>query len=212
MFFDLDGLLVNTEKMHYQAYKNMCKGRGADLEWSFEKYCSIAHESSTGLQLNIQKELKALSVYPWKELYKDKKQAYLNLLEEGDIELMPGAEKAIAFLQEQGILSCVITHSPKELVDKIKSKLPALSMIPYWITREDYKEPKPAPDGYLLAKGKYAKEGERIIGFEDTLRGWTALNGAGVEGVVISTVLREEVKQELLEQGVRVVSSFYELS
>ena len=31
ILFDLDGLLVNTEQLHYQAYKNMLQARGFSL-------------------------------------------------------------------------------------------------------------------------------------------------------------------------------------
>ena len=50
---DFDGLLVNTERVHYQAYQQvvqeMGQSKGIELSWSFEQYCAIAHSNSTAL-------------------------------------------------------------------------------------------------------------------------------------------------------------------
>ena len=92
------------------------------------------------------------------------------------------------------------------------SDLPILRSLPNWITREDYKRAKPAPDGYLVAKARYTKPGDKIIGFEDTVRGWKALHSAGIEGVVVSSCLTPAFQKELEPYQVLQVSSFSELS
>ena len=33
--FDLDGLLVDTEKLHFEAYKRLCSRFGYELAWDF---------------------------------------------------------------------------------------------------------------------------------------------------------------------------------
>ena len=80
-------------------------------------------------------------------------------------------------LKEKGVKSVIVTHSPKEQVDLICANLPILQTIMHRITREDYKEPKPSSECYELAIQCYGDERDRIIGFEDSLRGLFALKG-----------------------------------
>jgi HAD superfamily hydrolase (TIGR01509 family) len=100
---------------------------------------------------------------------------------------MPGVAEVLEALAEKGKKRAVVTNSPKEQIDVIKEKLPLLKTIPLWITREDYREAKPAPDGYLKAMGELMIPGDRVIGFEDTIKGLQALLAAGVTGVLVSS-------------------------
>ncbi len=45
--FDFDGLLVDTEGLHYAAYVNIMAARGYRLDWSFAEYSQMAHLNST---------------------------------------------------------------------------------------------------------------------------------------------------------------------
>lgn len=185
--FDFDGLLVNTEELHYQAYLRMCRDRGFDLRWSFNRYCDPAHNGSTALRDQIYAEFPALQALEpnWNVLYAEKKRAYIELIQQGNVELMPGVADLLHALQQAQIKRCVVTHSLRELVEIIKGQLPVLQTIPHWITREDYQEAKPSPDGYLTAISRLASPGDRIVGFEDTPRGLQALQGSTAKAVLI---------------------------
>ncbi len=189
--FDFDGLLVNTERLHYLAYIEMCKAFGCTLSWTFEQFCERAHFSSDGIHSGLQKDLPQLFVQgrDWKELYNAKKRAYLSLLQAGKVELMPGVKELLMSLATLGTKRCVVTHSPKEQVEIIVKQIPLLSTIKRWILREDYTHPKPHPEGYQKALQELCDPKDRVIGFEDTYRGLQALKAAEVERpVVISSV------------------------
>ena len=214
VLLDFDGLLVNTESLHFQAYQRVCANRGFTLDWDFSTFCSIAHRSSTGLKEQMYHDLAGLyALEPsWEVLYQEKKGEYIKLLHEGAIDLMPGAERFLRHLEQKNIKRAVVTNSPKEQIDLIKEKIPTLQTIPLWITREDYKHPKPAPDGYLKALAELAAPGDKVLGFEDTLRGYLALEAAEVEGVIVSDVLSEEFEAELISKGAKIIPSFATLS
>lgn len=213
IFFDFDGLLVNTEHLHFLAYQRMCLSRGKQLDWDFIKYCLIAHGSSDGLRKEIYKDFPDLYEKEpnWAVLYAEKKAAYQKILREGHTQLMPGVQSILDFLKEKGIRSCVVTNSFFDQILAIREQIPALEALDYWVTREDYKFPKPAPDPYIAAKEKYARPGDRIVGFEDSLRGWESLDAAGLEGVVVSSCLHPNFQSQLLQKNVTLLSSFEEL-
>jgi len=175
--FDFDGLLVNTEALHFEAYQTLCARHGFKLNWDFSTYCGAAHFDATSLREALYAHLPGLYAKQpvWEELYAEKKEIYMELLRQGRLQLMPGVERLLRALQEVGIKRCVVTHSPQEQVDYIRQMIPTLNLIPHWVTREDYLHPKPAPDGYEIAIERFAARGDEMIGFEDSLRGLQAL-------------------------------------
>lgn len=183
--FDFDGLLVNTEYLHYQAYQKLVASYGFDLGWSFEKYCSIAHASAEGLRIEILKQFPSLqSKGSWDTLYQQKKDFYLDLLHNSKVPLMPGAEDFLNRLFNSGKRCVVVTHSSLDLIESIRSQHPVLQKMHAWITREDYEQPKPSPQCYQLAIEKYAVD-DRVIGFEDSPRGMRALMGSGATALMV---------------------------
>ncbi len=200
--FDFDGLLVNTEEIHFLAYKKMCADRGFDLNWDFSRYCQAAHYESDKLQKEIYADLPELyeSEPEWVVLYAEKKRNMLNLLSEGAVHLMPGAEMLLRSLDEAGICRCVVTNSPIDQINIVKEHNPILKTIPYWFTRETYSKPKPDPECYLNAIAKTGIN-EKIIGFEDTPRGMMALLKTPAKPVLVSEVAYPEI-QDFIRQGV----------
>ncbi len=172
--FDFDGLIVDTEGLHYAAYVNMMARRGYRLDWSFAKYSAMAHLNATAVKEGLYAEFPGLDPN-WDLLYADKKEAYLELILSGNLKLMPGVESLLKALELADIRRCVVTHSPLEQTRLIRAKLPILNSLPKWITREDYEKPKPDPECYLRAIQLYGRPGDKIIGFEDSVRGLEAL-------------------------------------
>jgi len=183
--FDFDGLLVNSEELHLNAYREMCARRGFALPWNLHQFFQAAHSSAVGIREQILTLFPPLRAIEWSLLYQEKKQIYETRLEKGGCALLPGAEQLLLDLAHQGKKRCVVTNSARIQIEAIKQQLPALQTIPRWFTREDYARPKPAPDGYLLALETLKTEGDRVIGFEDSARGYESLKSAGVETAVL---------------------------
>lgn len=191
--FDFDGLLVDSERLHYQAYVDLCKRHGYELPWDLNEFFSIAHTSSDGLRKALYPHLEN-SEPDWAALYSEKKEIYQSFLENGDLSLMPGVEELLSELIELKSKRAVVTNSTKEQVEAIKDKLSLLKTIPLWITREDYERAKPAPDGYLKAMEILSDPGDRVIGFEDTLRGIRSLESASVPAVLLCDPMHPQMK------------------
>lgn len=201
--FDLDGLLVNTESLHYLAYKNMLQAHNFTLPWDFRRYCMTAHYHSDKIADEFLELFPSLysQGYTWDQLYEQKKQEVMDLLNAGKVSLMPGVEELLKALHKAQIKSCLVTHSPEELVSIIRQQHPIVDTIPYKITRSDYTHPKPNPECYLKAIREYASPGDRVIGFEDSPRGLRALMGTNARPVLISEVTYPEIP-EFVNQGV----------
>lgn len=210
---DFDGLLVDTEQLHFQAYRNMCKERGYEWNWDFARYIKVAHYRSSGLEEGIYGELPGLRKEEpdWSVLYKEKRRELIKIYRSGPIPLMEGVEGFLRSLQQLGKKSCVVTHSDRTVVSAIREKNPLLDTIPHWVVREDYTLPKPNPECYRKAIELFAKNGERVIGFEDTPRGLYALMGTQARPVMVAKIDYPE-SEELRKQGVAIFSSFLDIA
>ena len=191
--FDFDGLLVNTEELHFDAYKQMLAGQGISFNWSFEKYCQSAHYASEKFREEILEQYPQLKSIPWEKLYQEKQRMIQESLRNGSVHLMPGVEDLLTEPQEKNLKHAVVTHSPDKLVSIVRKQHPVLDRIPFWITRHDYQHPKPNPECYALAIERHAQPDEKVIGFEDTPRGLNALLGTRAQPVLITTIPYPEI-------------------
>jgi HAD superfamily hydrolase (TIGR01509 family) len=208
--FDFDGILVNTEELHYKAYKKMCADRGYQLDWDLRTYIQYAMYTATGVKEAVYKAFPNLHKEEpnWDILYQEKKRAYFQLLEAEGVSLIPGVDILLQELEKKDIKRCVVTHSPADQIARIRSFHPILRSIPHWITREDYQIPKPSPECYRIALDRYMKPGERVIGFEDSPRGLKALLGTSAEGVLITDLFQKQAITQLSSEIGRSFSHF----
>lgn len=185
---DFDGLLVNTEKLHFEAYQKMVESLGYAFPIDFTTYLSGAHISQEDLKNLIYNHCKGLKEnHPdWQKIREIKQKIYSNLLQEGRMELMPGVSDFLSALNRNQKRSCIVTNSPKEQIALTEKLLPELKLIPYRITREDYNLPKPSGECYRLAIKKFGQKEDRVIGFEDSQKGIMALKEAKVLAVEIN--------------------------
>lgn len=210
--FDLDGLLVNTEEIHFLAYQTMCASRGAPLPWDFNRYCQAAHYDSEGLRLQIYAACPSLFQQEpnWEVLYKEKQAIIQKLLKSDEIALMPGAAELLTLLNQKNCNRAVVTHSSDDLISIIRERLPLLNSIPHWITRHQYSKPKPNPECYVKAIESLAKPGDAVIGFEDSPRGMTALLGSSAKPILVCKAEYPEIP-EFLKRGVQRFHSLEEV-
>ena len=208
--FDFDGLLVDTEPLHFQAYREMCRRRGCELAWDLNQFFEAAHFDANGLRDRIYATFPRLQKEEprWDVLYREKKAIFQEILENGKIELMPGVEEMLTRLEQEKRKRAVVTNSTLQQVSVVKERVPLLGTIPLWITREDYQFAKPNPECYKLAISRLGKKGDRVVGFEDSTRGLKALLGAGADlGVLICAPNHPQMKEGLPE-GAVYFSSF----
>ena len=186
-FFDFDGLLANTERLHFKAYQLMLEKRNLSLPWDFSTYVSFAHQKTE----EFARVMYALfpSLYQeepnWFNLREEKQKIYLYLLYNTPIELMPGVKEFLSLLARYQKSLYVVTNAPKIQIDAVLTHQPFLKVIPTWVTREFYDHPKPSSECYDVACKMHSKLPFKGIGFEDSIKGLEALEGSSLDAVLI---------------------------
>lgn len=160
---DLDGTLVDTDRLHYDCYKHAFAKYGVELcDWntyesltSFEQYCKE----------NLQENYEAM-----KQL---KNELFYTTSE---IRFLPGAEEFLSWLQDTNQNFVIVTNTSTKTVEFLQSKLPLLEKVSQWITRDDVVQPKPHSECYQEAKKRFWKNEQYIVGIENTITGYQALS------------------------------------
>jgi len=163
IMLDLDGTILDTDKIHYKAYMNTFKEYKIDISWKdFEYYINFK-----SIDLFIEE-----NNLPFEDI-KRKKMKYM--LESNDIEFIEGAQAIIELLVKNNINFVIVTNTSRIIVDHYIRTLPFLNNIKNWICKEDYNNPKPSNEPYSVAVKKYYKGEKYKIGFENTINGYESI-------------------------------------
>jgi beta-phosphoglucomutase len=152
---DLDGTLLNSDHLHYQAWAKVL-----DETPEFVERVVRTGEYNDFL---IDKELR--------------QEKIAEMCKFENIETMKNVDKFINFIVDNNIKHAVVTHTERRVVEHFRSKVPILNKLKNWIVREDYDQPKPNSECYELALKLYGEGDKEIVGFENSDHGIKALRG-----------------------------------
>ncbi|MBI9071236.1 MAG: HAD family phosphatase [Melioribacteraceae bacterium] len=205
IFWDNDGVLVNTEKYYYQANKETLAELDIELdEKTFAEISLIKGESVFNLALE-----KGYSREDYQSLLSKRNYIYKKLLVDNNC-LMPGIEKILIELSERFEMA-IVTSSRNENFYALHKKTDLLKYFKFVLVREDYKNSKPAPEPYLLALEKSGYSKNEAIIIEDTDRGLEAALSAGIDCIVYPNHYLKDSKFEGAKHIISELSELLEL-
>lgn len=178
VIFDLDGVLIDSEALHYRAYSAVLERFGVSV--SRELYAVQWIAGGRGPEYAVATYDLPITA---NELRHRKQPIYHALLQEEAV-LMPGVEAAVDRLQARFPLA-VATNSSHEDVDWILRRFGLWDHFEAVIGREDYVAAKPEPDAFLAAASRLGVPPSRCLVVEDAERGVLAARRAGAIPVAI---------------------------
>lgn len=183
ILWDNDGVLVDTERWHFQATREIFATVGIDLTVAlyFEYFLSRSKGTS---QLAAAHGLNEADIA---KLQADRNARYLRMLEQEDI-LIPEVHETLAALRPHFAMG-IVTSSRREHFETIHRRTGLLDFFDFAITHEDYAHSKPAPDPYLAAITRCGFPADQCLAIEDAPRGLRAAQAAELDCWVIPTEL-----------------------
>jgi HAD superfamily hydrolase (TIGR01509 family) len=182
VLFDLDGVLADTEPLHWAAYREVLLELGVDV--GIEEYRQRFISQGGGPEYAC--EAYHLPLTP-DELRARKLPRYLDLIRR-DVRPRPGARAALERLRGR-FRTAVATNSVRAEVELILGSLGLGGLLDAVVAREDYRDPKPAPDAYLAAAAALGLGAGECVVVEDTPRGVAAALAAGIRAVALPNEL-----------------------
>lgn len=183
VFFDNDGILVDTEKLYFEATKRVFGKMGIEL--TVDMYVEYFLVNSQGTR-HLAKA-KGYNEEQISLLRKERNELYANMLST-DSQVIPGAADVVKELHGKYNLG-IVTSSRKDHFDIIHSRTDLLKYFDFTLTSDDYKNTKPDPEPYIKATEKSGYGKDECIVVEDSLRGLIAARKAGLKCCVIPTEL-----------------------
>ena len=183
--FDLDGVIVDTAKFHYLAWKELANDLGFDFS---EKQNEMLKGVSRSKSLEILLEIGNISLTQEhkEKLMFEKNQRYLSSVESlGASEILPGIKDLILYLKSKNILVALGSAS-KNAIPLLKS-LELFEHFDAIVDGNDVTHAKPDPEVFLLAAEKLRVTPENCVVVEDSLAGIQAANIAGMTSVGIGS-------------------------
>ncbi len=175
LIFDMDGVLIETEKYHYRAWKTTFQTKGIDLTpMDYSKYCQA--QGRRNAIINILKNPNEEEIETLSEI---KAKAYKEAIDSQKIDLFPDAAKLLKFLEDRQHILLTIGSSSVVAEYVIKKTYIAWQFEEIF-TSNMVERNKPYPDLFNYAAYKMGIEKEALAVIEDSIAGVIAACLAGI--------------------------------
>lgn len=171
IIFDLDGVLVDAKKIHYNAL-NKALGKKFFIEWN--EHLSIYDGLKTNQKLEILTERKGLPKKLYKNIWNKKQQHTFEAIS----KLKPSIrlKKSLELLKSKGFKIACCSNSIKKTIIKILSNLSIIKNFDLILSNEDVTNSKPHPEIYWKAMSNFSCLPEETLIIEDSPYGLLAAN------------------------------------
>ncbi|WP_098413676.1 HAD family hydrolase [Vibrio sp. ES.051] len=189
--FDMDGLLLDTERVCMRVFKEACEEQ--DLPFYDDVYLSIIGRNAAGIETIFRKAYGE----NLERLHQEWRTRYNAVVKHQAIPVKEGVVELLEWLKAQGLPIAVATSTEKE-VAKIKLEFAGLSKyVDNLTTGCEVSHGKPAPEIYLLAADRLGVEPSQCLAFEDSNNGVRAAIAANMITYQIPDLVEpcEEVRQ-----------------
>lgn len=170
IIFDLDGVLVSTDEMHYQAWKRLAEELGITGFTKEDNRRQRGVSRMASLEIVLEKSDKSYNEAEKAALAERKNNYYLELLENMDESaVLENVKEVLADLKKRGLLLAVGSASKNALIILEKTGLmPYLDKVSCGL---DTTKSKPDPEVFLVAARKLELPPQECLVVEDSAAG-----------------------------------------
>lgn len=182
LFFDFDGVLADTEPVHWRIWRDLLLPVGIVLDWDYyERECiGITEEAMLETLASLAHPPKA--IHELAHLYPMKRKIFR------DVALAdpPISGDTIAAVQAASTYKmAIITSSQLSEIEPILQKIKLLPLMTACIYGDDTAKHKPSPEPYLLAVERMQAKDPLV--FEDSEAGLESARAAGLDTVRVKS-------------------------
>lgn len=209
MIFDLDGTLVQTEKLKALSYARAAvelrpgEVKEGDVIEAFKEVVGLERQEAArilGERFELEKAVRpmmeALGLSdPWQAFVELRQRRYQEMIADPAVIRRHQWPHNIALLKEARRLCCKIglaTMSYRREVDRVLEILHLTRAFDVIASREDVEHGKPDPSIYRLVAQRLAVAPAECLVIEDSLNGVKAALGAGMRCLAVSTPFTRE--------------------
>lgn len=180
VLFDFDGVLADSEPLHWKVWREVLGPVGIDLEWPwYEAHC-IGHSERKMLEALATLSGNRVNVDELWPFYPHKKKRFREL---ALVEPLISEDSLEAIRSLDGLPMAVVTSSGQAEIEPILRRYALLERMATCVYGGDVTALKPDPAPYLLAKRRLGVD--HPVAFEDSAAGIASATAAGCEVVAV---------------------------
>ena len=178
--FDMDGLLLDTERLYQESWVEMAKQFGQKPDPAFPS--AVSGTNGEGMRQIIREYYPAVDAHAFQAGCVARVESILD--EQGPME-KPGARELLEYFRARGIKTAVASSTGK---NRILSNLRQTGLDTFFdavVSGQEVTRGKPEPDIFLLAAERIGCAPEEFYVFEDSANGIRAGMAAGCVTVMV---------------------------
>lgn len=186
--FDMDGLMIDTEKLYLRFWKESARDFGYDMK--DEHVFAIR---SMARKYSIPK-LKSFfgEDFPTEEVRAHRTELMNRYIEENGFDVKKGLFELLDYLKATGRKMAVATATPQERTKKYLSMIGADGYFSAMICGDMVSSGKPDPEIYLTAAKELDLPPQECVAFEDSPNGIRSAYSAGCKAIMIPDMTQPE--------------------
>ncbi|GAB2685195.1 HAD family hydrolase [Nocardia thraciensis] len=179
--FDMDGLLLDSERLAIESLISSGEQLGHDLPLEFCR-------GMIGQPADRCREL-AVAAYgpgfPVDDFFATHEATLSRFVDDGRLTVKPGVAEMLDELDSQTIPRAIATSSGRERTDHHLRVAGIAGRFDAVVTRQDVTRGKPHPEPYLTAVAALGADPEHVLALEDSPNGLRAAHAAGLRCLLI---------------------------
>ena len=190
VIFDLDGVLVSTDELHYQAWKKIAEELGISdfTRKDNERQRGVSRMES--LEVVLEKTDKKFTDEEKFELAERKNVYFKDSLQTLTPDnLLPGVRETLDLLRKRGILTAV--GSASKNAPQILERIDIVPLMDAVVSGLDVTHSKPDPEVFLVAAKKLGLSPEECLVVEDAKAGIEAATNGGMRSLAVGPLYEQ---------------------
>ena len=192
VFFDMDGLLLDTEKLLVRFWQEAARESGFNMTREIALNIRSMHRS---FAIPYLKSVLGEN-FDYAKTRARRMELMSDYLAENGLELKKGAKELLTYLNKNNIPAAVVTATDSERAEKYLKETGIFGYFERIISATMVKEGKPKPDIYLYAAEQLGLEPYECTALEDSPNGVKSAVSAGCRTIMVPDLT--EPDEELL--------------
>lgn len=198
VIFDLDGVLIDSRELHYDALNDALRKIGEEFVITREEHLSKYDGLNTTRKLKMLTEQKGLPLSTYDQVWQDKQEATFNLVRGFCKEYL--LQTIFRQIKTRGYKIAVASNSIRETVKLSLLSIGVMDEVDYFVSNEDVTRAKPYPEMYWKCMTALNALPKNTIIVEDSHIGRQAALDSGAHLLAVENA--KEVNSEHMMQRI----------